>query len=398
MQAPFPTSEPLLRSGAEGSGAPPFEPACTERPDAAAQGLPRIYLCGPIAEAGQAARGGYQACNRRNIAALRGLGLDVVALPYPHPSSSGWRKQVEYVAGFLRLYARVLRCERGSILHLTALTLHFIYNEWPLIGLARLRGCRLVYDLRAGTKQSQYERRGAGYRFVFRNGLRAAHEVLVEGQAVIPFIEGLGRAAPVHLPNHLDTDVLAWRAAESPLPGAPTIAYVGRIVADKGIEVLLQAARLLRARGLPVGVRIAGDGDPRYLARLQRESASEDVQWLGPLREVEVIDLLRRAHFFVFPTRYYGEGQSNSLTEAMACGCVPIASRHGFNEAVVGEPALTVPSDAGPEAYADAVDAIWPARWPALSARMQRRAREQFSTTAAMRILLAAYRRAAGPQ
>ena len=110
--------------------------------------------------------------------------------------------------------------------------------------------------------------------------------------------------------------------------------------------MLLQAARLLRARGLPVGVRIAGDGDPRYLERLQRESAAEDVQWLGPLRETEVIDLLRRAHFFVFPTRYYGEGQSNSLTEAIACGCVPIASRHGFNEAVVGEAALTVPSDA----------------------------------------------------
>ena len=392
MQAPVRTPERLLRAGADGNGA--LEPAAAGRPDAAVRDLPRIYLCGPIAEAGEAARGGYQACNRRNIAALRGLGLDVVALPYPHPSSTGWRKHVEYVAGFLRLYARVLRCERGSILHLTALTLHFVYNEWPLIGLARLCGCRLVYDLRAGTKQSQYERRGPGYRYVFRSSLRAAQEVLVEGEAVIPFIESLGRAAPVHLPNHLDTDVLAWRAAESPLPVAPTIAYVGRIVAEKGVEVLLQAARLLRARGLPVGVRIAGDGDPRYLARLQRETASEDVQWLGPLRETEVIGLLRRAHFFVFPTRYYGEGQSNSLTEAMACGCVPIASRHGFNEAVVGEPALTVPNDAAPEAYADAIAAIWPVRWPAMSAQMQRRAREHFSTTAAMRILLAAYRRA----
>ncbi|HSN32166.1 MAG TPA: glycosyltransferase [Ideonella sp.] len=362
---------------------------------AAAAGLPRVYLCGPIEATGEAARGGYQACNARSIDALRRAGVDVVPLPYPHPRSRGWRKQVDYVTGFLRLYGRLARCEPGSIVHLTALTVHFVYNEWPLLQIARWRGCRLVYDLRAGTKQPQYESRSALYRAVFRSSLRAAHEVMVEGEAVIAFIESLGRAAPVYFPNHLDTDALPWRPTDAALPAAPTVAYVGRIVPAKGVERLLEAAQLLRARGLAVQVLIAGDGERAYLEKLRSRGDGLDVRWLGPLSSRAVLGLWRRAHFFVFPTCHFGEGQSNALTEAMACGCVPVASHHGFNAAVIGEPRLVLPLDATADDYADAVQRLWPAAWPALSQAMQRRARERFSTAAALRTLLAVYRRAA---
>lgn len=357
--------------------------------------LPRVCLCGPIAEAGAAARGGYQACNRRSIEALRHAGIEVVALPYPHPHARGWRKQIEYALGFLRLYGRVLGCERGAILHLTALAAHFVYNEWPLLQLARLRGLRIVYDLRAGAGQTQYEARGAFYGWTFRSCLRSAHELLVEGEALRPFIERVARRAPLHLPNHIDTDVLPWRRTTSALPAAPTIAYVGRIVAEKGIETVLETARLLRRRGLEVRLLVAGDGDADYLNRLHEMSREIEVRWLGPLSSMAVLALWREAHFFVFPTRHVGEGQSNALTEAMACGCVPIASRHGFNQAVIGAAELTLPSDADAAAYAAAVRQLWPAAWPALSLRVQQRARDRFSTATALRTLLGVYRRAA---
>jgi glycosyltransferase involved in cell wall biosynthesis len=359
--------------------------------------LPRVYLCGPIAEAGAAARGGYQACNRRSIEALRHAGVDVVALPYPHPHARGWRKHVEYALGFLRLYGRMLGCERGSILHLTALAVHFVYNEWPLLQLARLRGLRIVYDLRAGAGQAQYEARSACYRWAFRSCLQAAHELMVEGEALRPFVERLARRTPVHLPNHIDTDALPWRDTTAALPAAPTIAYVGRIVAEKGIETVLETAGLLRRGGLEVRLLVAGDGDPGYLHRLREASSELDVRWLGPLSSVAVLALWREAHFFVFPTRHVGEGQSNALTEAMACGCVPLASRHGFNAAVIGDAALTLPVDAAARAYVDALQGLWPERWALLSERMQRRARENFSTAAVVATLLAVYRRAVGP-
>jgi glycosyltransferase involved in cell wall biosynthesis len=161
--------------------------------------------------------------------------------------------------------------------------------------------------------------------------------------------------------------------------------------------VALDAVRLLRSRGLDAKLRLAGDGEARYLQRLSAASAALDVRWLGPMSSQAVLALRREAHVFVFATRHVGEGQSNALTEAMACGCVPIASRHGFNEAVIGEAALILPADAPAAAYADAVERLWPAHWPALSLGMQRRARERFSSAAALRTLLGTYRRAVRP-
>jgi len=79
----------------------------------------------------------------------------------------------------------------------------------------------------------------------------------------------------------------------------------------------------------------------------------------------------------------------------MACGCVPIATRHGFNEAVLGEPELLAPCDATPEDIAARVERLWPARFAELSQRVQSRARERFSTRAVVARLLEVYERAA---
>jgi hypothetical protein len=57
--------------------------AATVRPTDAPT-LPRVYLCGPIAAAGEAARGGYQACNRRSLEALRAA---YCCSPAPAPRS-----------------------------------------------------------------------------------------------------------------------------------------------------------------------------------------------------------------------------------------------------------------------------------------------------------------------
>ena len=185
----------------------------TAAPPRTAPDLPRIYITGPIASVGEAARGGFQACNRRTIDALGALGVDVQALPYPHPKVRGWRKMAEYMGGFLALYGRVLRCRRGSVLHITSVGAHFIYNEWPLVQLARLRGCKVIFDVRAGAARMLYERGSAMFRRVYRRTLLDADEVMVEGEAFVPFLGGLLGRAPVYLPNHLDVEHVPARGA-----------------------------------------------------------------------------------------------------------------------------------------------------------------------------------------
>jgi glycosyltransferase involved in cell wall biosynthesis len=360
-------------------------------PDAGS--LPPVYICGPIARSGEAARGGYQACNRRTIEALLAAGADVRALAFPHPRAGGTRKFIEYAFGFLALYGRVLRCQPGSILHLTALSVHFIYLEWVIVRLARLRKCRILFDLRAGAGLINYRERTALYRRAFDGTARAAHLCLVEGEELVPFLAESSRRPTYHFPNHLDTTRIPPRQ-DSPLPDAPTLVYAGRIVPEKGVETMLESCRLMVGAGLMPVVRIAGDGNAAYLSSLRERYADLQVHWMGPLKSDDVLRLFSSAHFFVFPTRHFGEGQSNSLTEALACGCVPVVSRHGFNASVVSDAGAVLELDALPAQYAEEVTNIWrtPGHWRGLSDVSRQRAASLFSTQAVIRRLIEHYR------
>ena len=146
----------------------------------------------------------------------------------------------------------------------------------------------------------------------------------------------------------------------TPLPEPPppvTAAYVGRMLADKGVLTLIAAFSLLGKRGVALQLLLAGDCDkenPGSLAPEQlREFASlYGIQWLGHVADIS--EVWARAHFAVLASRR--EGLPKSLLEAAACGRAMVATdAPGCREiAIAGETALTVPvGDVG--ALADAM-------------------------------------------
>lgn len=158
-------------------------------------------------------------------------------------------------------------------------------------------------------------------------------------------------------------------------PGAPTIAFVGRLLADKGIRTLIEAHRLLRERGSKVELLIAGTPDPanpgsvsaREVAGWSREPG---ITWLGHAEDISA--LWARAHIAVLPSRR--EGLPKSLLEAAACGRPMIATDvPGCREIVIpGETGLLVPYD-DPPALTRAIETL--AASPALRTRYGEAAR-----------------------
>jgi glycosyltransferase involved in cell wall biosynthesis len=136
-----------------------------------------------------------------------------------------------------------------------------------------------------------------------------------------------------------------------PLPEPPppvTAAYVGRMLADKGVMTLIEAFSRLTKEGRKLRLLLAGDTDkenPGSLAPEQlREFASAfGIQWLGHVADIR--DVWRQAHFAVLASRR--EGLPKSLLEAAACGRAMVATdAPGCREiAIEGETALTVPVD-----------------------------------------------------
>jgi glycosyltransferase involved in cell wall biosynthesis len=162
------------------------------------------------------------------------------------------------------------------------------------------------------------------------------------------FVIGLGVPADsvVLIPGSgVDTEKLT--ALPEPEPPV-TAAYVGRMLADKGVPTLIEAFARLGRAGNPLQLLLAGDCDrenPGSLAPEQlREFASlYGIHWLGHVADIR--EVWRRAHFAVLASRR--EGLPKSLLEAAACGRPMVATdAPGCREvAIEGETALTVPVD-----------------------------------------------------
>jgi glycosyltransferase involved in cell wall biosynthesis len=180
------------------------------------------------------------------------------------------------------------------------------------------------------------------------------------GHAVVP-------AAPVSLTVSAETRA-ALRAEFGADPGQAVVLAVGRLAAQKGFGLLLDAAaRWGDIRPAPLLV-IAGQGP--LAAELQARAASLGltVRFVG--HRVDVPALLAAADVFVLPSVW--EGQALILQEALRAGVPVVATRVGGNPELTGEDAaiLVPPGDA--QRLAEAVRAVLGD--PALAARLRKAA------------------------
>jgi glycosyltransferase involved in cell wall biosynthesis len=149
----------------------------------------------------------------------------------------------------------------------------------------------------------------------------------------------------------------------------------GRLTAQKGFDLLIEAVGTLVERGLRPQLLIAGDGPER--ARLERLAHGLPVTLLGFVDDIS--SLLSAIDVFCLPSRF--EGLPFALLEAMMCGIPCVASRVGDVPEALGAGGLTVPTeDVG--ALASALERLMtsPDLRCDLGAAARTRAERQFST------------------
>lgn len=152
------------------------------------------------------------------------------------------------------------------------------------------------------------------------------------------------------------------RFSPSPEPeGVPVILLAARMLWDKGVGEIVEAARLLHQRGIPGRVVLAGDvdlGNPTSIGQSQLLRWQDEgvVEWRGHLDNMP--EILAASHIVALPTTY-GEGVSRILVEAAAVGRPIVASDvPGCREVVHdGRNGFLVPPK-DPNALADALERL----------------------------------------
>lgn len=157
-------------------------------------------------------------------------------------------------------------------------------------------------------------------------------------------------------------DLRRFMPAEArPTLRAPVIVVASRMLYDKGIGIAVEAARLLRARGLAFQLRLAGGcdvGNPNGIPEpVLRGWHQEGIAtWLGHVSDMP--ECYRSADIACLPT-HYKEGLPKALIEAASCG-LPIVTTDtpGCREiAQRGVNALLVPTK-DPAGVADALQRL----------------------------------------
>jgi glycosyltransferase involved in cell wall biosynthesis len=126
-----------------------------------------------------------------------------------------------------------------------------------------------------------------------------------------------------------------------PMHGKLRFAYVGRLVAEKGLPVLLQAAGILRQENQEFELLVIGDGPQRALleALLERAGIGDRVRFTGQLEGPALAEALGSVHVVVMPS-VWEETAGLAAMEHMMRGRPVIASEIGGLRETVGDAGL----------------------------------------------------------
>lgn len=183
---------------------------------------------------------------------------------------------------------------------------------------------RTVLSLRTEIRKYQYDRWFTLFRqWVFTN----CDRIICQSSIAAKKLVELTRCAPVKV-----TIIMNWINDGNYAPSTKvslshssdtheiTFIFVGHLTANKAPDVLLNAAKILKERGLPFRLVFCGQG-PLY-EKLQKDvfvlQLTTEVELRGWVVDDALINALWDADVFVLPT--HSEGMPNALLEAMAAG------------------------------------------------------------------------------
>ena len=254
--------------------------------------------------------------------------------------------------------------DRPQILHFIMQKYRALYREYPMLVMARRRGVRTVVDVRAGTLQQMFQRKGHRMQnALMRKILRHGDAIVLECRKDVTFVaETFGREG-LHVPNAVLTEDFRriTPAKDRPGPEIPIrLIHSGRYSKAKGTTILLAAMRELSRRGVRAELHLTGQGNEPDVLRLIGEFVKApppgtlivDHGWDVP----DLYALLASAHLFAMPTTWWGEGHPNAVSEAMMSGLAMILTDWIHREDIVPENGAIVVPPEDPVAVADAVE------------------------------------------
>ena len=291
------------------------------------------------------------------IARLPDVDLTVIVPPSWRDPSGELRLERAYVQGYRLLVepirfngnfhiyhfptlARRIHDLRPEVVHIDEEPYNFA--TWQALWLARRSGARTLFF----SWQNILRRYPLPFRLGERYVLRNTDGGLVGTQSAADVWRAKGYRKPLTVIPQFGVDPVTFTPVEKrPAGRSFVIGYVGRLVPEKGVDILLRA--LAQVAG-SWRLEIIGQGPERVaLERLSRTLGLADrVSFTGQIPSLRMPGFYRDLDVIVVPSRTlpnWKEQFGRVILEAMACGVPVIGSDSGAIPEVVGSAGLIFP-------------------------------------------------------
>lgn len=121
--------------------------------------------------------------------------------------------------------------------------------------------------------------------------------------------------------------------------------FVGRLVSDKGVDVLIDALAILLQSGMHPRLTVVGDGVERTALEQKAEhlGLGSSISFVGSQTGTQLSKTMNAHRILVVPSRW-PEPFGIVALEGLACGCVVVGSEQGGLPEAMGPCGLTFPN------------------------------------------------------
>ncbi len=232
-------------------------------------------------------------------------------------------------------FTKALVIYRPQIVHIgTAFGLSFLKHSYCVL-LAHLLGKRVLLHPHCSLPALYYDR-SKQWQWFFRQVVQWTDGTIALSQEWLQLKSIIPGSMVFYLPNPVNVEefhpALENHQSEIQNKGPLSILYLGYLGKAKGTFDLIEAANLVRARGIEMVFELVGSeltpGELELLRKKVKQLILEGcVKLNNPAYDGEKLTYFRNAEIFVYPS--YNEGVPMAVLEAMASGLPIVGSRVG---------------------------------------------------------------------
>ncbi len=254
------------------------------------------------------------------------------------PMRFNGRHHIHYYPGI----GRLIRSFRPDILHVDEEPYNFVTLHAATLG--RLAGAKVLFF----SWQNLYRRYPPPFRVIELINYRLCAAGIAGNQEAVGVLRKKGFRGPLDVIPQFGVDPEIYTPDSREPKDRPMVGFAGRLVREKGADLLIEAVSRMKSRS--VQVQIVGNGSER--SRLEHLASyrgiRDRVTFRGAVAPADMPATLRSLDVLVVPSRSrpnWKEQFGRVIIEAMSCGVPVLGSDSGEIPNVIGNRDLVFPEE-----------------------------------------------------